>query len=654
MFAAFTILSYLIIGTISYKILITEEIKANIPISFLNIFTQGAFHKNSEIQLNSPKQTFTEIKIVSIPKKQDSAKVKKFKKIYLKDSNKNIVDEKQKMVKPFLLPFNQEIEINPINVVSEIPQSFSALYVSSIKVDDKKMDQQLAEQFYNYQVESPIKKQINKAEKREIKEVDSAEIVEEVEISDLVAFNYSTAKKEIVEGKIQGIGKVQHNIKVQQNWSQLPTSLGNISKNKKEITQLTHNQKNLKTEKNIIQEKAKETLKKINIEDEENFENRIKIYVLGTDLVNSQKKSGFEIRPQDDLKESYSDFNRGEVIIDQLIDNEKMNRTVTILKHGYSPTNLDLILEEGVSEITVPLITEQKIQELLSTKGKYENLGVVLIELDEKTDSASLDVSSLNKIKLNENLQPVQGDDYSYIMFVGVRPGNALLSYQTVSGDIVSKIIHIHENELTFDSNFYEEIKDESLVFLEDDLLGKDQSPLIISASQVKHFATNKTLSKKSNNAFTTKIDKTILGGRKYLELNHLSEPVFVGYREQTKLEVPSENFMRYVLSSSDSGTLSNRCLVQMNLNKKINSIDIGRESQDSSSEIKVQYIDKNGKFYNSASSQTHKIIISGEMMDNHGDQTDSKINIKINYQDNSTQFMSSYCSPNTYLVEQL
>jgi hypothetical protein len=161
-------------------------------------------------------------------------------------------------------------------------------------------------------------------------------------------------------------------------------------------------------------------------------------------------------------------------------------------------------------------------------------------------------------------------------------------------------------------------------------------------------------LSKKSNNAFTTKIDKTILGGRKYLELNHLSEPVFVGYREQTKLEVPSENFMRYVLSSSDSGTLSNMCLVQMNLNKKINSIDIGRESQDSSSEIKVQYIDKNGKFYNSASSQTHKIIISGEMMDNHGDQTDSKINIKINYQDNSTQFMSSYCSPNTYLVEQL
>jgi len=48
------------------------------------------------------------------------------------------------------------------------------------------------------------------------------------------------------------------------------------------------------------------------------------------------------------------------------------------------------------------------------------------------------------------------------------------------------------------------------------------------------------------------------------------------------------------------------------------------------------------------------KIIIFG---DNHGDTEDggdSKINLKITFKDSSVQYLSSYCSPNTYLVEQL
>ena len=144
------------------------------------------------------------------------------------------------------------------------------------------------------------------------------------------------------------------------------------------------------------------------------------------------------------------------------------------------------------------------------------------------------------------------------------------------------------------------------------------------------------------------------LAGRRYLELNHQSEPVFVGIRDNNNITVPSENFMNFILSKVEGRKLGNRCLIQVNLNKTANNVDVASESIGQSLMTSTQMLDSDGKFYDSLSAKTNKIIIVGEGQASSDISLDSKINIKIEYEDGSVQFLNSYCSPNTYLVEQL
>jgi hypothetical protein len=470
----------------------------------------------------------------------------------------------------------------------------------------------------------------------EVEEVAVNELVDD----ELVTFDYSAVKKDLKKGKINLISSMNIQ-KIDNEKNVLKSELVTEIKNKK--TSFEENIKKLSSQNKVEK-----------LEEDQNYENRIVINAVGTDFLSSQKLLGFEVRPQDDNREAYADYNSGEVVIDEKLDSSKMNRTVSIVKRGYAPTTTDLILEEGVSEITVPLITDEALNELLSPYGSSNRIGVVLVELDENTESASLDVPYYKEVKLDENMREVTSNDYSYIMYIGVKAGNVLLSYSHSQGETISKIIHVHEHELTFDSNFYEDVVDEKVTFVEEDLLSKDKAPLILSEVQVNHFAKKKSVIKTNQNSFKTDFVKTSLGGRKYLELGHLFEPIFVGYKETKKLEIPSENYMRFLLSSLKTQKLENRCLIQINLTKKASLVDLGAESVGQSLETKLQVIDEDGKFYESLSSKSQKIIISGEFSGNEGDNPDSKINIKITYQDKSIQYFSSYCSPNTYLVEQL
>ena len=146
---------------------------------------------------------------------------------------------------------------------------------------------------------------------------------------------------------------------------------------------------------------------------------------------------------------------------------------------------------------------------------------------------------------------------------------------------------------------------------------------------------------------------RALMGGRNYLELSHESESVFVGTKSETNLSVPSENLMRHILSSLPESKLGNRCVIQVNTKRKIADVTIASESVGEGLMVSTQYLDADGRFYESASEKTRKIIIVGENQGSEGD-TSGKVNLKMTYLDGSQEFLGSYCSPNTYLVEQL
>src|SRR5690554_5644619 len=415
-----------------------------------------------------------------------------------------------------------------------------------------------------------------------------------------------------------------------------------VASTSKMTTQKMNSQKEeLNKEQNLLTTQKKNILASV-----------MSIQATGTNLRKVHNVKNFEVRFQDDLNEIYEDYGSGEVQIASRV-NKVMNRSMVLLKRGYAPTNTDLIVENN-SKVTLPLIEEEVFNELLDKNEGYAASGALLVEFDDETETVLLDTEYAEEISLDQNLKATSSEDYRYKLFVGLPAGNVYLIYKKFDGSEVSKIVHIHEREITFEANIYENVKHQSVSLYEEGLLSKELSPLIVSGEQVRIFATEKISQKLSQNTYKLNQKMTLLGGRQYLEVNHLDEPVFVGYRDNAKIILPSENFISFVLAKFEARKLGNRCIIQVNIDTPVANFSIASESVANGLVTSSQVLDQDGKFYDSVGPKSNKIIILGENFGPIDQSQDGKVNIKIDYLDGSTRFLSSYCSPNTYLVEQL
>lgn len=674
LFAYFTLFTYLVVGVAAVRVFMPETSTIEISTAHLSYFSKSQFKSPVTEEIIAPELAFSDIKF---PTEKKAPAINNVKVIV---AEKKQVLEK---VSGYVLPFSETIEVSPVIMKNVLPVNHVALYkefkeeafavAAAPQVDEVSTKQAAVEvepEFFEYP-ENVKEVFVNNNEEKsstipqtvadvdESKNVEKA--VEEIAVDDLITFDYSKAQIDIKTQNVPSISKMTTQsapeasnnalsgmgTQASQPLSPMKWTMNQKTSKKVVTTQNTDKNNFLKKEVNALVDNQQEEVNKFH-------PSRVAIKITGTDLVTTQEEVGFEVRPQDDLSETISDYNNGEVIMEHDLARPKMTRAVTVLKRGYAPTNTDLILEEGSTEISLPLINEGKFNEMLAPYESRGPIGAVLVELDDDADSASLDVPFSQVLKLDENMKPTSGSQFSYQLFIGVKSGNALLRYKDHKGEMTSKIIHIHERELTFESNFFEQVKDETIKLVEEDLLSKEKNPLILSTEEVRQFATDKTAKKINDHTYRTEFNKTTLGGRKYLELGHQHEPVFVGFKESKTLEIPSENFMRYILSIFEGSKLGNRCLVQVNLEKKAVRVDVAAESVGQSLQTYTQVLDADGKFYDSVGEKSNKIIIAGENQGSSDYGQDARINIKITYQDGSVQFLGSYCSPNTYLVEQL
>jgi hypothetical protein len=641
MFAYFTLVMYLFVGSVCLRVLMPEMTTIAVSTSYLTLFSETKI-KSSEIDaLEAPEIKFAAINFPA----ETNSKVKKI-------THRKLSPMKMEKVAKNELPFHEPVKLGSVYMNKDLPVNLASLYIefkyemiaqSSPILDEisTKLASSEEPQFFEYddvktdvKDEAPVTQEItykseeakpeetDKIEKisqldnQELNQPDSNEVIsEQVELQELVAFDYSKAKEDIKAQGIPTIGTVTSQpAKTEIKLSEIHKS-ENKKPNQKVTTQNIEVPKSM--EKNSLLMKSTEMPK--------TYPSHVTIQLAGTNLKETKPEVGFEIKFQDDLNEAVQDYNMGKISLEQELSESKMTRSLVVLKRGFAPTNTDLILEEGVAELSLPIIDESTFNELMAPFESRGPIGAVLIELSENVEEASLDVPYSQVLRLDEKMQITEGTDYVYQLFVGVKAGNALLSYKDMDEKITSKIIHIHEREVTFESNIFEVVVNERIQLLEEDLMGKEKTPLIISSDEIKHFATDKTPLKINDHTYRTSFKKTVLGGRRYLELTHQAEPV-----------------------------LGNRCLVQINLKKKALSVEVAAESVAASLMTKTQVLDANGKFYDSIGAKSQKIIIVGEGQGAPGISNDGKINVKLNYQDGSVQYLGTYCSPNTYLVEQL
>jgi hypothetical protein len=468
------------------------------------------------------------------------------------------------------------------------------------------------------------------------KNTPSPEKAEEVSINDMIAFDYSGAQKGIQANLVPTVSSVTTHPRPGKS-SKHPKSSKNKNQKRGKAEGLVPESNSLVSGFAPIHQTA-----------------RTIVQVTSTDFEKPQIETNFELRFNDDSSDIHEDFGGGAVTLEDELYQPRMTRSVTVIKRGFIPTNNDLILEKGETTLSLPVIEERAFNSLMEPFGNRGFIGAVLVELDDKTEDVDLDVSYGKALTLDGDMKITSKSDYRYKLFVGVRAGNALLMYRHVNRQKVSKIIHVHEHEVTFDANVYDNLQRLRVVLEEEELLASGQSALTTSAERVRVFATNKTAKKINQNTYELDFGMGLLGERNYIELNHQDEPIFIGFRQNKKVQIPSENFMRHVISNLQGRDISNRCIVQINLAKGLDKVVVGSESVNQTLETQTQMLDQDGKFYDSPSDKTKKIIIIGEAQGSDDNSRDARINIKLNYVDGSVEYLGSYCSPNSYLVEQL
>lgn len=711
-FTYITLLSYLVVGTVAIRVCTSEMQTVELTREYFALFSNTEEVSSShQPKIYSPVMKFAKInfpserKVVAVKKAVAKTAAPFLAAPKLKGAFKLLPPPKLKSVTSTVsiefknptkneLPFNEPVKLSPVAMKTELETNLVSLYkeftyemVADVApvldtVSTKASAANVADvnpepEFFEYPEVKEAKEEKKPVQEKAVEVAEApAPVVEEeiipqaiveekvvtkniVQEEDLVAFDYSKAKIDVTEQVIPKVTEVTTQVvhgvaapvaKPVTTQVQVPNKTAPPA-----VTTQTRTPARVPAKPEPQGRRVAEP-----IQNEEvnalmsSPQMRLNIQVEGTDLSTSQAETGFEIRFSDDNSEAIQDYNSGSVVLEVTPSTSKMTRSAVILKRGFAPTNTDLILEQDIQEVSIPLIEEGKFNEILAPYESRGPIGAVLVELEKGVETATLDVPYSQVLKLDEDMTITEETDAPYQLFVGVKAGNALLSYRESNGEVTSKIIHIHERELTFDANLFEDVLDEKIVLKEEDLLSEEKAPLIISSEQIRHFATEKLVSKINDHTYKTSFNKTLLGARKYVELGHQEESIFVGYKTASTLDIPSEDLIRYVLSQFQDKRLGNRCLVQVNLTKRAVDVKVGSESAGESLMTYTQVLDSNGKFFDSLSAKSKKLLIVGENQGSEEYSKDGKINIKITFEDGSVQYLGSYCSPNTYLVEQL
>jgi hypothetical protein len=358
----------------------------------------------------------------------------------------------------------------------------------------------------------------------------------------------------------------------------------------------------------------------------------------------------FEIRFEDDIDDIRQDFGEGIINLTESINNEMMVRRGTIYTAGHIPTTVDFVLEDSEVASTVPLLTQEYLSSILEREEVTGSGATLLVELDEQTEDLDLDVDTAyeKKIFLNKKFQVVDRSDseYAFVMIVGIKPGNTILSFKTIENEMVSKIIHLESDEVYYDSNFYIEKNNDEFELNEESLLSKSSAPLSLDSKEILGLTFDAKIKKKTINLYELNRVKYPIGIRSYVELKHLSESIFIGRWNNKVVTVPSETYMRFVLDQFSIDTVNSQCLIQINLPKEAKELYFNGQSNSRAMRMQTRILDNDGQFYDDLSNESKKIFILGEEQ--------GIINVKVKYTDNTVDYLQSYCSDSTYLVEQL
>ena len=386
-------------------------------------------------------------------------------------------------------------------------------------------------------------------------------------------------------------------------------------------------------------------------------ESKLTIHAIHTELDKemSENLHGFSMYSASNNNKAYEDYNSGKIEYEYSLNGYSGILRATLVKNFYIRTTIEAPLSGEFSNVEVPMIDIKSIEDYLDKNELSGYGGYYLVDLGEYFEDVEIssdqntEYSYEQRVYLDENFKIVKsGNDYRYILFLGVIPGNIRVQYLGANRIEASKITFVAPDEMTFDIATSRPSHEINFDLTLKNTLGVQNVPLDLNTQKMTTFVGAVQPVKTSSGKYSLNIPWGTKGSRTYIEVNHLESPIFVGVDGGNKLELPSLEFVQEIMRSFQIDGLNEReCLVQVNFDKKeVVNVSLRGESAQGPMTFEQNFLDKDGVFTKYVSPMSGKLFILGN--------EEGIFPILVEYADGKKDYLRTYCSPGSYILEQL
>lgn len=365
--------------------------------------------------------------------------------------------------------------------------------------------------------------------------------------------------------------------------------------------------------------------------------------------------NGFDLKFLDSSNDFITDNGDGVVEIETSLNVHMANRYASINSKNIIQTSTSLIVERGQFQSQIPAINSEAIAYLQERHGlkSLDSNGLILVELSPDTEDVEISGSSYKKLYLDHNYRVVNPGDseYSNILLINIKPGNIAITYRTIKNEYLTKIVHVSSNELFFDANYYTKFEKRHIDLKQYNLLSRVDYELNLSSTSLKLLSTNESPVKRKFGQYEFKTRKALMAHREYIYiekyLNNIENFIVGTNIDEDTISIPSNEVVNKTLIEFKQRDLAEQCLVQVDLpkNKILQNINVYGQSDGLGMYTDQKYLDKDGNFYNELGPESTKLFIRAEGQ--------GIVSIRIDYE-SSAEYLSTPCTNNAYIVEQL
>jgi len=309
-----------------------------------------------------------------------------------------------------------------------------------------------------------------------------------------------------------------------------------------------------------------------------------------------------------------------------------------------------------IDEVEVPFITQAQMSDWYQHFGLNGELGHVLVKLKQGIEHYDLE-SANHLVFLDNELEEVEQDVASYVLYVGVTPGNKELRIQTESATHFISLHVIQDGVLSMDPVFKAGKKINFGLF-EELLLSKVPNDLLLPIEKLKYETGEGYLEKIGFNNYQFEVKELSAAEPAYISLLNAEEEYHLNIDSMSEeVVVPSSEYVAEIKNMIKE-ELDPVCVVQLSVKKKIErvstlifaQIDEKRgnttSSRTSVETVAEKYLDSDGIFYTTNSKNTEKIFLMSEF--------DGQIHIQIVFEDGTEEIKKFPCSENIYHIDQV